>query len=66
MKITNGNGTVNDPYVMFDLRCKLTSDLILRYKHLPRDKGDILLELIKSDIEEDLVLAQEIMKQLAI
>ena len=48
----------------FDLRCKLTSELILKYKNKP--EYNTLLTLIKSDLHEDLILAEEIMKQLAI
>lgn len=53
-----------DPYEIFDLRCQLTSKLILnfkKHKYFPK-----LLILIKSDLPEDLILAQEIMNKLAI
>ena len=48
----------------FNLRCKLTSDLILKYKE--HKYYNNLLTLIKSDLYEDLILAQEIMNKLAI
>lgn len=53
-----------DIFNTFDLRCQLTSKLILKGKHLKEFNN--LLTLIKSDLYEDLIIAQEIMKQLAI
>lgn len=55
-----------NPFETFDLRCKLTSRLVLRYKHLNKDTYDKILILIKSDLYEDLILAQEILNKLAI
>lgn len=55
-----------NPFETFDLRCKLTSKLVLRYKHLNIDTYNKILTLIKSDLYEDLILAEEIMKKLAI
>ena len=57
---------INNKYCdfMFDLRCKLTSDLILKYKK--HKYYNNLLTLIKSELYEDLILAQEIMNKLAI
>ena len=49
---------------MFNLRCTLTATLILKYKSY--SQYDVLLTLIKSNIDEDLILAKEIMLQLAI
>lgn len=54
----------DEPFLTFELRCQLTSDLILKYK--THEYYDKLLTLIKSDIYEDLILAQEIMNKLAI
>lgn len=48
----------------FNFRCKLTSDLILKYKQ--HKYYNNLLTLIKSELYEDLILAQEIMNKLAI
>jgi hypothetical protein len=48
----------------FNLRYKLTSDLILKYKE--HKYYNNLLTLIKSDLYEDLILAREIINKLAI
>lgn len=56
----------NNPFQMFDYRARLTSRLILKFKHISKEKKEKILLLIKSDIYEDLVLAEEIMNTLAI
>lgn len=56
----------NDPFQMFDYRAQLTSKLILKLKHISTEQKERILLLLKSDIYEDLVLADEIMNTLAI
>lgn len=53
-----------NPFNTFELRCKLTSLTILKYKN--HKAYPVLSVLIKSNLEEDLILAQEIMNKLAI
>lgn len=60
----NNNQDLTDQFFYFSLRAKLTSDLILKYKQ--HKYYNNLLTLIKSELYEDLILAEEIMNKLAI
>ncbi len=55
-----------DPFQIFDYRAQLTSRLILKFKHISKEQKERILLLLKSDMYEDLVLAEEIMNVLAI
>lgn len=56
-----------DPFELFNLRAKLTSMLILHYKYkLEKEQYEHLLTLLKSHLEEDVILVREILNKLAI
>jgi len=56
----------NDPFEIFNYRAQLASKLILKLKHISKEQKDKILLLLKSELYEDLVLADEIMNVLAI